>query len=159
MMSRRVIEVWVGLFVVGGVLALFMLAMKASNLTTVSTADAYQVIARFENVGGLSVKSPVKASGVLVGRVSNISYDDGSHEAQVTLSIEKRFASFPADTSASIYTAGLLGEQYIGLAPGAEEEMLKEGSTIMFTDSAVVLEQMISQFMYKKMADDEDKKE
>jgi len=155
MMSRRVIEVWVGLFVVGGLLALFMLAMKASNLTTVSTADAYQVTARFANVGGLSVKSPVKASGVLVGRVSDISYDDGSHEALVTLSIEKRFASFPSDTSASIYTAGLLGEQYIGLAPGAEEDTLKEGSTIMFTDSAVVLEQMISQFMYKKMADDD----
>ncbi|MBI2993734.1 MAG: outer membrane lipid asymmetry maintenance protein MlaD [Gammaproteobacteria bacterium] len=158
-MSRRAIEVWVGLFVLGGALALFMLAMKASNLTTVSTADAYQVMARFANVGGLNVKSPVKASGVLVGRVSNISYDDGSHEALVTLSIEKRFDRFPADTSASIYTAGLLGEQYIGLAPGAEEEMLKEGSTIMFTDSAVVLEQMISQFMYKKMADDDEKQE
>lgn len=154
MMSRRLVEIWVGIFVVGGAVALFMLAMKASNLTNISTANAYQVSARFSNIGGLNVKSPVKASGVLVGRVSDISYDDGSHEALVTLSIEKRFNKFPSDTSASIYTAGLLGEQYVGLQPGAEEDMLKDGSTIMFTDSAVVLEQMISQFMYKKMADD-----
>lgn len=154
MMSRRGLEIWVGIFVVGGAAALFMLAMKASNLTNVSTGNAYLVTARFSNIGGLNIKSPVKASGVLVGRVSDISYDDGSHEALVTLSIEKRFSKFPSDTSASIYTAGLLGEQYVGLHPGAEEDKLKEGSTIMFTDSAVVLEQMISQFMYKKMADD-----
>ena len=154
MMSRRLVEICVGLFVVAGAIALFMLAMKASNLTNVSTADSYQVSARFSNIGGLNIKSPVKASGVLVGRVSDISYDEGSHEALVTLSIEKQFDRFPSDTSASIYTAGLLGEQYVGLHPGAEEDMLKDGSTVMFTDSAVVLEQMISQFMYKKMADD-----
>lgn len=154
MMSRRIIEIWVGLFVTAGAAALFMLAMQVSNLSTVSTGDAYRVNARFSNIGGLNVRSPVKASGVVVGRVSGISYDDGPHEAIVMLSIEKRFNRFPVDTTASIYTAGLLGEQYIGLQPGAEEEMLKDGDTIFITDSAIVLEQLISQLLYKKLAED-----
>jgi phospholipid/cholesterol/gamma-HCH transport system substrate-binding protein len=151
--SARTMEVWVGLFVVAGAAALFMLAMQVSNLTTVSTGEAYQVTARFANIGGLNVRSPVRASGVLVGRVSAIRYDDDVHEAIVTLSIEKRFDRFPTDTAASIFTAGLLGEQYIGLTPGADDEVLTEGGSIMFTDSAVVLERLIGQFMVNRLSE------
>lgn len=151
MKTRAGIEIWVGLFVAAGVAALFMLAMKASNLTAVSTADAYQVSARFDNIGGLQVRSPIRASGVLVGRVSRIQYDDRTYQAIVTLNIENRFDTFPTDTTASIFTAGLLGEQYISLTPGAEEVNLKDGDLIEITDSAIVLERLIGQFMVDKM--------
>ncbi|HEY7841503.1 MAG TPA: outer membrane lipid asymmetry maintenance protein MlaD [Gammaproteobacteria bacterium] len=150
-MSRTAVEIWVGLFVAAGCAALFMLALKVSNMSTVSRGDAYELTARFENIGGLNVRSPVRASGVLVGRVSGISYDGDRFQAIVTLSIEKRFAAFPKDTSASIFTSGLLGEQYIGLTPGAEEEVLKDGDKITITDSAIVLERLIGQFMVDKM--------
>lgn len=153
MRTRSGIEIWIGLFVAAGAAALFMLAMKASNLTTVSTGDAYQLGARFANIGSLQVRSPVRASGVLVGRVSAIRYDDRTYEAIVTLSIEKRFDKFPMDTSASIFTAGLLGEQYISLTPGGEEVYLKDGDLIEITDSAMVLERLIGQFMVDKMSE------
>ena len=152
-MSKRSIEIWVGIFVAAGVAALFMLAMQVSNLSKMSSGDTYRVTARFDNIGGLSVRAPVKASGVLVGRVTDISYDDENHVAVATLSIEKRFSSFSKDTSASIYTAGLLGEQYVGLTPGAEDETLVDGDAIMFTDAAIVLEKLIGQFMVDKMSE------
>ena len=146
-------EAWVGLFVAAGCVALFMLAMKVRNLSTISTGDGDNLIARYGNIGGLAVRSPVRASGVLVGRVSNISYDSKSFEALVTLSIEKEFNKFPTDTTASIFTAGLLGEQYVSLTPGAEEEVLKDGDTIMFSDSALVLERIIGKIVTDKMSE------
>ena len=151
MISRRGIEFLVGLFVAAGMAALFMLAMKVSNLSTVSLGNVYHVTARFTNIGGLTVRSPVKASGVRVGQVTDISYDDDTHEAIVTLSIEKKFNRFPKDTGASIYTAGLLGEQYIALQPGVEEDNLKDGDRLFITDSAMVLERLIGKFMVNKM--------
>ncbi|MGH8248701.1 MAG: outer membrane lipid asymmetry maintenance protein MlaD [Gammaproteobacteria bacterium] len=151
MKQQTAVEIWVGLFVAAGVAALFMLAMKASNLTAVSVKDAYQLSARFDNIGGLQVRSPVRASGVLVGRVSEVRYDDRTYQAIVTLNIERRFDKFPTDTTASIFTAGLLGEQYISLTPGAEEVNLKDGDLIEITDSAMVLERLIGQFMVDKM--------
>ena len=152
-MNKRSLEIWVGLFVTAGAAALFMLAMKVSNLSSMSTGDTYQIYGEFENIGGLTIRSPVKASGVLVGRVSNISYDDNGYYAVVTMSIEKKFNKFPKDTSASIYTAGLLGEQYIGLTPGAEEEYLVDGDTVMFADAAVILEKLIGRIMVDKLSE------
>lgn len=152
-MTRTSLEIWVGIFVAAGCAALFMLAMKVSNMSTVSRGAAYQLSARFENIGGLNIRSPVRASGVLVGRVSGISYDDDRFQAIVTLDIEQRFANFPKDTSASIFTSGLLGEQYIGLTPGAEDEVLADGDDITITDSAIVLERLIGQFMVNKMSE------
>ena len=151
-MSKRSLEIWVGLFVTAGVAALIMLAMKVSNLSSMSTGDTYQIYGQFENIGGLTIRSPVKASGVLVGRVSDIKYDDNGYHAVVTMSIEKQFNKFPIDTSASIYTAGLLGEQYIGLTPGAEEEYLVDGDTVMFADAAVILEKLIGRIMVDKLS-------
>jgi phospholipid/cholesterol/gamma-HCH transport system substrate-binding protein len=151
MISRRGIEFLVGLFVAAGLAALFMLAMKVSNLSTVSLGDVYHVTARFTNIGGLTVRSPVKASGVRVGQVTKIIYDDDTHEAIVTLSIEKKYNRFPKDSGASIYTAGLLGEQYIALQPGVEDANLQDGDRLFITDSAMVLERLIGKFMVNKM--------
>ena len=153
MLSRRAVEIWVGLFVAAGCAALFMLAMRVSNLAMASTGDAYELTARFQNIGGLTLRAPVRASGVLVGRVSGIRYDQESYEAIVTLSVEKHFSRFPVDTSASIFTSGLLGEQYIGLTPGAEDQFLKHGDTLAFTDSALVLERLIGRLMVDKMSE------
>jgi phospholipid/cholesterol/gamma-HCH transport system substrate-binding protein len=153
MLSRRAVEIWVGLFVAAGCAALFMLAMRVSNLAAMSTGDTYELTARFQNIGGLTLRAPVKASGVLVGRVSGIRYDQDSYEAIVTLSVQNRFSKFPKDTSASILTSGLLGEQYIGLEPGAEEEFLRDGDTIQFTDSAFVLERLIGRIMVDRMSE------
>jgi phospholipid/cholesterol/gamma-HCH transport system substrate-binding protein len=149
--TRRGIEFLVGLFVAAGFAALFMLAMKVSNLSTVTLGDVYRVTARFTNIGGLTVRSPVKASGVRVGQVTKIIYDDDTHEAIVTLSIEKKYNRFPKDTGASIYTAGLLGEQYIALQPGVEDANLQDGDRLFITDSAMVLERLIGKFMVNKM--------
>lgn len=146
-MTRQILEIWVGVFVAAGIAALFMLAMKVSNLSTVSTGDTYEVTARFDNIGGLSIRSPVKASGVLVGRVSNIKYDKDYSVAVVTMNIQKRFDSFPIDSRASIYTAGLLGEQYIELVPGIEDDYLDDGSEIVMADSALILENLIGRFI------------
>lgn len=146
-MTRQILEIWVGVFVAAGIAALFMLAMKVSNLSTVSTGDTYEVTARFDNIGGLSIRSPVKASGVLVGRVSNIKYDKDYSVAVVTMSIQNRFDSFPIDSRASIYTAGLLGEQYIELVPGIEDDYLEDGSEIVMADSALILENLIGRFI------------
>lgn len=152
-MTRHTLEIWVGVFVAAGIAALFVLAMKVSNLSTVTTGDTYKVTARFDNIGGLSIRSPVKASGVLVGRVSNIAYDDKTYSAIVTLSIQQNFNQFPADSRASIYTAGLLGEQYIELLPGAEDDYLKDGDKLLMADSAMILEQMIGRIIADKISE------
>ena len=149
-MNTRTIEIAVGLFVAAGLAALFMLAMKVSNLATYGGDDGYLISARFDNIGGLKVRSPVSASGVRVGQVTDIKYDSGGYEARVTMSIEPQYDKFPTDTAASIMTSGLLGEQFVGLEPGAEEEFLKPGSEIEITQSALVLEQIIGQFLYSK---------
>ena len=142
-MTRHTLEIWVGIFVAAGISALFMLAMKVSNLSSISKGDTYEVTVQFDNIGGLSVRSPVKASGVLVGRVSDIVYDSDSFMAIVTLSIQKKFNQFPSDSRASIYTAGLLGEQYVELVPGIQDSYLQDGSNIVTADSAMILEKLI----------------
>ena len=152
-MMSRFAEIMVGLFMVLFLVAMFILAMKVSNLNNFGGNDGFEVTASFENVGGLKVRSLVSAGGVKVGRVSAISYDSETFKANVTLNIEKEYAGFPIDTSASIYTAGLLGEQYIGLEPGAEEEFLEDGGEITLTQSAVVLERLISQVLFNRSGD------
>lgn len=149
-MTTRTIELMVGLFVAAGLAALFMLAMSVSNLATYGNDDGYILQARFDNIGGLKVRSQVSASGVRVGRVTAIEYDSNGYEALVTMSIDTRYDKFPLDTAASVLTSGLLGEQYIGLEPGAEEEFLKSGDVIHLTQSALVLEQIVGQFLYSK---------
>jgi phospholipid/cholesterol/gamma-HCH transport system substrate-binding protein len=144
--------VWVGLFVLLGGAALLFLALQAGNLLSLSFEDTYRVQARFDNIGGLKPRSAVRSAGVVVGRVESITFDDQTYQASVTLSLEKRFA-FPKDSSAKILTAGLLGEQYIGLEPGAEEQTLVAGDVITQTQSAVVLENLISQFLFNRAAE------
>jgi phospholipid/cholesterol/gamma-HCH transport system substrate-binding protein len=142
----------VGLFVLLGGAALLFLALQAGNLLSLSFEDTYRVQARFDNIGGLKPRSAVRSAGVVVGRVESITFDDQTYQASVTLSLERRFA-FPKDSSAKILTAGLLGEQYIGLEPGAEEQTLVAGDVITQTQSAVVLENLISQFLFNRAAE------
>lgn len=154
-MNRRTIETLVGLFVAAGFGALFVLAMQISNLASYrSDSGTYEITARFDNIGGLKVRSPVAASGVRIGRVVNIEYDNNGYEALVTLSIDSEFDQFSIDTAASILTSGLLGEQYVGLEPGAEMEYLVHNSEIDITQSALVLEQIIGQFLYSKASEE-----
>ncbi|MCG6898563.1 MAG: outer membrane lipid asymmetry maintenance protein MlaD [Gammaproteobacteria bacterium] len=152
-MNSRTVEIWVGVFVALGIAALFMLAMQVSNLGTLSRNDGYIITAGFENVGGLKVRAPVTVSGVRVGRVEAIDYDHHSFEAVVSLRIDAKHDSFPQDTSASIYTSGLLGEQYVALEPGGSLENLKDGDRVQLTQSALVMEQVIGQFLYSMAAD------
>lgn len=156
-MNRTVLDLWVGFFVAIGVAALLFLALKVGNLSSGRISDTYVLQAKFDNIGGLKVRGPVKSAGVLVGRVTDIRFDPASYEAVVTMDIDGRYR-FPKDTFASIFTAGLLGEQYIGFDVGGEEKMLQPGETIAKTQSAVVLEKLISQFMFNKAADGTDKK-
>jgi phospholipid/cholesterol/gamma-HCH transport system substrate-binding protein len=149
MMDRTKIDLWVGIFAAISVAALLGLAMKVGNLTTSNIGETYTVTAGFQNVGGLKPRSPVKSAGVVVGRIDAIQFDSATYEAKVTLKLDKRYL-FPKDTFANIYTAGLLGEQYVGLEPGGDEEYLQENDRIMQTQDAVVLEKMISQFLYNK---------
>lgn len=151
-MSRDKVDVWVGLFVVLGAIALVFLALKAANLGTFSMGSTYSLTARFDNIGGLKVRAPVKSAGVVVGRVSAIGFDDQMYQGIVTLDIQSQYV-FPTDSSAKILTSGLLGEQYIGLEAGGEEENFADGNTIRYTQSAVVLENLISQFLYGKAAE------
>ena len=141
-----------GLFVVAGMAALFMLAMKVSNISTLNDENGYEVTAYFENVGGLKVRSPVTASGVNVGRVADIRYDDKLFEALVTLKLDRNY-HLPVDSSASIFTSGLLGEQYVGLEPGGAMENLKNGDRIKITQSALILEQIIGRVLFSKAAE------
>jgi len=150
MHNSKTVEIIVGLFVALGLAALFMLAMKVSNLSTYSGDSGYVVTARFENIGGLKVRSPVTVAGVRVGRVSNIGFDNTTYEAVVSMSISGDYNTLPTDTSASIFTAGLLGEQYIALEPGGDEKYLQQGGEVRLTQSAIVLEQVIGQFLYSQ---------
>lgn len=142
-------DVWVGLFVLIGGLALAFLALQSANLLNLNFEQTYQVTARFDNIGGLKPKAAVKSAGVVVGRVENIAFDDQTYQATVHLSLEKRYA-FPKDSSLKILTSGLLGDQYIGIEAGAEEGNLAQGDRITATQSAVVLENLIGQFLYGK---------
>ena len=155
-MDRTTIDLWVGIFVALGVAALLGLAMKVGNLTSSKIGDTYSVTAAFENVGSLKPNAPVKSAGVVVGRVDNIAFNPASYEAIVTFKVDKRYA-FPKDTFANIYTAGLLGEQYVGLEAGGDEEVLKNGDKISKTQDAIVLEKMISQFLFNKASETEEK--
>lgn len=148
-MERTTLDLWVGIFVIGGIAALVMLAMRVGNLGTYNISESYQVHAYFSNIGGLKTKASIKSAGVLVGRVTDISLDTGRYEAKVTMSLDKRY-QFPKDTFANILTSGLLGEQYIGLMPGGDDAMLKEGEELKQTQSAVVLEDLIGKFLYGK---------
>src|SRR5690554_3573934 len=146
-MTREKTDFLVGLFVVLGAIALVFLALRAGNMSSFSFAPTYQVTAHFDNIGGLKVRAPIKSSGVVVGRVAAIGFDNQRYQAVVTLDMEQAY-EFPADSSASILTSGLLGEQYIGLTPGGDDRMLAQGDEIPFTQSAVVLEELISKFLY-----------
>jgi len=151
-MERTTLDLWVGIFVVAGIAALVMLAMKVGNLGTYNMSESYQVHAYFSNIGGLKPKASVKSAGVLVGRVTGISLDTERYEANVLISLDKRY-KFPRDTFANILTSGLLGEQYIGLVPGGDSEMLHNGEQIKMTQSAVVLEDLIGKFLYNQAAE------
>ena len=151
-MKKTALDFWVGLFVLCGFVALLFLALKAGNMSALSFQPTYQVKMHFDNIGGLKGGAAVKSSGVVVGRVDSITFDDKSFQALVAIDIDKKF-QFPDDSSAKILTSGLLGEQYIGLEPGGSEQNLKSGDTIAMTQSAIVLENLISQFLYSKAAD------
>ena len=151
-MERSKNDVWVGLFVLIGAVALVFLALQSANLLSLSLQPTYRVVAKFDNIGGLKRQAAVKSAGVVVGRVESISFDDKSYQARVTLALENRYA-FPKDSSLKILTSGLLGEQYIGVEAGADEKTMAPGDTITSTQSAVVLENLIGQFLYNKAAD------
>lgn len=156
-MNRATIDLWVGFFVAIGLAALLFLALKVGNLSSSDVGDTYVLQARFDNIGGLKVRAPVKSAGVVVGRVGEIRFDAESYTALVTMQVDKRY-QFPRDTFATINTSGLLGEQYVGFEVGGDSEMLKVGDAVKKTQSAMVLEKLISQFMFSKAADDEAKK-
>jgi len=151
-MGKKSIETLVGLFVLLGILGLVFLAFKAANLGSFGAGDTYAVTAKFDNIGGLKPRAPVRSAGVTVGRVASIALDAKTYQGVVKLEIE-RDVQFPKDSSARILTSGLLGDQYIGLEPGAAEKLLVAGDTITQTQSAVVLESLISQFLFSKAAD------
>jgi phospholipid/cholesterol/gamma-HCH transport system substrate-binding protein len=151
-MERSKNDVWVGLFVLVGAAALVFLALQSANLLSLSLQPTYRVVAKFDNIGGLKRQAAVKSAGVVVGRVESIGFDDKSYQARVTLTLENRYA-FPKDSSLKILTSGLLGEQYIGVEAGADEKTIAPGDTITSTQSAVVLENLIGQFLYNKAAD------
>ena len=151
-MQRSKNDVWVGLFVLLGAAAILFLALKSANLLTLNFQSSYTVSGRFDNIGGLKRQAAVKSAGVVVGRVENVTFDDKTFQATVTMNIESRY-QFPKDSSLKILTSGLLGEQYIGIEAGAEADNLANGDRIATTQSAVVLENLISQFLFSKAAD------
>ena len=148
-MERTTLDLWVGAFVVAGLAALVVLALKVGNLSTYNVSETYQLQAHFTNVGGLKPNASVRSAGVLVGRVTSIVLDTELYQAKVTMSIDKRY-QFPKETFANILTSGLLGEQYIGLMAGADEQMLKGGEEFKKTQSAMVLEELIGKFLFSK---------
>ena len=154
-MQRTTMDLWVGFFVLLGIGALLILSLKVGNLSTYGAEQSYDLVGNFENIGGLKVRAPVKSAGVVVGRVTDIQFSPETYDAVVTMRIGSHF-TFPKDTFASILTAGLLGEQYIGLDAGGDEAMLKDGDKIMITNSAIVLEEMIGRFLFDKAAEDDD---
>jgi phospholipid/cholesterol/gamma-HCH transport system substrate-binding protein len=157
-MDKRNLDILVGLFVVMGALAVAFLALKAANLASLSFDSTYRVTARFDNVGGLKIRAPVKSAGVTVGRIASITFDDKNFQGVATLEIDRRY-KFPADTSAKILTTGLLGDQYVALEPGADDKDLQPYASIKITQSAVVLENLIGQLLYSKAAEGGKRKE
>lgn len=156
-MDRTVLDLWVGAFVAAGIAALLILALKVGNAsTTFNVGDTYKVSADFDNIGGLKVRAPVKSAGVVVGRVAEIQFNNENFRARVVMNIDKRY-QFPKDSSASILTSGLLGEQYIGLEPGGDPDNIQSGGSFKLTQSAVVLEKLIGQFLYNKAAEGDGK--
>jgi phospholipid/cholesterol/gamma-HCH transport system substrate-binding protein len=157
MMNRRTIDVWVGIFVTIGFASIAFLALKVAGSESFAAGDSYVIKARFDNIGGLKVRAPVKSAGVVVGRVGSIVFDNESFEAVVSMSLDSRY-KFPRDTAAKILTSGLLGEQYVGLAAGGDTTDLKNGDTLKIAQSAIVLENLISQFLYSKASEGSEKK-
>jgi phospholipid/cholesterol/gamma-HCH transport system substrate-binding protein len=155
-MERTNLDLWFGAFVTAGFVALLVLAMKVGNLGAERATQTYRVEVRFDNIGGLKVRGPVRSAGVLVGRVADIHFDNERYQASVTLALDKRY-SFPKDSNASILTSGLLGETYVGLEPGGDDKKLADGDRITLTQSAMVLERLIGQFLFGK-AQEETKK-
>lgn len=151
-MQRSKNDLWVGLFVMLGAAALVFLALQSANLLSLSFQSGYRITARFDNIGGLKAQAAVRSAGVLVGRVESITFDDKIYQARVTLALEDRYV-FPKDSSLKILTSGLLGEQYIGIEAGADEKNLVAGDTVTATQSAVVLENLIGQFLYRQAED------
>lgn len=152
-MNKTVLDLWVGFFVAIGLVALVFLALKVGNLSSAESGDTYVLQAKFDNIGALKVRAPVKSAGVVVGRVSDIKFDPENYVAVVSLQVDRRYM-FPRDTFATINTQGLLGEQYVGFEVGGDSEMLKAGDMIKKTQSAVVLEKLISQFLFSKAAEE-----
>ncbi len=150
MLSRKSLEMWVGLFVAAGILALAMLAFKVGNLATADVQSSYRIKARFDNVGGLKKKAAVTMAGVRIGRVAEISFDNKKYQALVTMDIDGRYNNIPKDSSSSILTSGLLGDQYIGIEPGGDEAYLQNDDTILRTQSALVLEKLVGQVIFNK---------
>jgi len=148
--TTRTMEILVGAFMVAGFVALFFLAMRVSNLSAAGTGDGYALLARFDNIGSLRVRAPVSMAGVRLGRVEAIDFDEETYQAVVTLRIEQAYDQIPSDTFANIYTAGLLGEQYVALDPGGSPDYLGDGDQIQHTQSALVLERMIGQFLFNQ---------
>ena len=151
-MERSAIDLWVGIFVALGIAALLFLALKAGNVDSILTSEGYLVSAEFDNIGGLKAKAPVKSAGVIVGRVDNVNFSNQSLRAVVQLKLDKQF-QFPKDSSVSILTSGLLGDQFVGIDPGGALENLQEGDRVRITQSAIVLEKVIGQFLYGKMSE------
>lgn len=151
-MQRSKIDVWVGLFVLIGAASILFLALQSANLLSLSFEKTYRVTARFDNAGGLKPKAAVRSAGVVVGRIESITFDDKTFQANVQLALESRYA-FPKDSSMKILTSGLLGEQYVGIEPGGDEKNLVSGDVVTQTQSAVVLENLIGQFLFNKAAD------
>jgi phospholipid/cholesterol/gamma-HCH transport system substrate-binding protein len=152
MMEQRAIEIAVGVFVAIGLAALVMLAMKVSNITALVEQEGYDVKARFENIGGLKARAPVTMAGVRIGRVADIQFDDKTFEAVVTMRIYSQHSTLPTDTSAGIFTSGVLGENYVGLEPGGEMDNLQDGDEITLTQSAMVLENLVGKLLFEKAA-------
>ncbi len=151
-MERKTVDLWVGIFVTAGLIGLLVLALKVGSASSVSVSDGYTIIAEFDNVGGLRARAPVKSAGVLVGRVEKVGFDNDTLRAKVIMRIDKRY-EFPKDSSVSILTTGLLGDQYIGIAGGGDVELLKDGDRVRLTQSAIVLEKVIGQFLFGKAAE------
>ena len=156
-MNKTMLDLWVGIFVAVGIVSLAFLSLKVGNMSTSGAGEIYHLQAKFDNIGGLKVRAPVKSAGVVVGRISDIRFDPEAYVALVSMDMDARY-KFPRDTFATIITSGLLGEQYIGFEVGGDTEMLKAGDTIKKTQSAVVLEKLISQFMFNKASEGVDKK-
>jgi len=151
-MQRTTVDLWVGVFVTAGLIGLLVLALKVGNASSVSVSDGYTITAEFDNIGGLKVRAPVKSAGVVVGRVEGIAFDNEVLRAKVIMRIDKRY-EFPKDSSVSILTSGLLGDQFIGIDGGGDIDLLEDGDRVRLTQSAIVLEKVIGQFLYGKAAE------